>query len=498
MSGHETLDPGDWDGLRHVFHEAVDRAIDQLRDIRQQPVWTATPDRVKEALRAALPRAPESLDALLSCFAQDILPYGTGNIHPSFFGWVHGSGNAAGALGEMLAAFMNCNVGGRDHVAVYVERQVIEWCKEIFSYPAASSGILTSGTSMGTVIALAVARNTHAGAEVQQLGMAAAAKPLTGYASSEAHACIAKAFDLLGLGQAALRSVPVDGDFRMRLDSLEQQVAQDRAAGRAPAIVIASAGTVNTGAIDDLDALARFCREQGLWLHVDAAFGGLAVLVPEYRPRLAAIAQADSLAFDFHKWLHVPYDAGCVLVKDAAAHRAAFSSRRDYLASAQRGLAGGDPWYCEYGPELSRGFRALKVWFTVKAHGVDRLAASIARNCRQARWLADEISIRDDLQLLAPVDLNIVCFRFRADGLTDAALNRLNEEIVADLQVQGIAAPSTTKISGRTAIRAALTNHRTGDEDLAILLAAVRRLGNERCAGGSASAEDRPGRSERR
>lgn len=478
---NETLDPDDWEAVRRVFHDAVDRAIDSLRDIRAKPVWLPTPEATKEKLRSRPPRAPEPLEHLLSSFAQDILPYGAGNIHPRFFGWVHGSGNVAGALGEMLAAFMNANVGGRDHVAVYVERQVIDWCKAIFSYPASSSGILTTGTSMATVIALAVARYAKSGAAVRKEGVAAA-RPFAGYASSEAHGSVAKAFDLLGLGQAALRSIAIDGDFRLRLDALERQVAQDRAEGRMPAIVVASCGTVNTGAIDDLAAIAAFCRAEQLWLHVDGAFGALAVLVPEFRATLSAIAEADSIAFDFHKWLHVPYDAGCVLVKDAAAHRATFASRPDYLAPAQRGLAGGDPWYCDYGPELSRGFRALKVWFTLKAHGIDRLAAAIARNCRQAKMVAEKVSGDGDLELLAPVALNIVCFRFRAPGLTDAASNRLNEEIVADLQEQGIAAPSTAKIAGRTAIRVCLTNHRTSDEDLLLLLAAVRRLGGERLA----------------
>jgi aromatic-L-amino-acid/L-tryptophan decarboxylase len=478
----ETLDPDNWEDVRQVFHEAVDRAIDHLRDIRGKPVWTATPDATKKKLRAKLPHAAEPLDHLLSSFVQDILPYGTGNIHPRFFGWVHGSGNVAGALGEMLASFMNCNVGGRDHVAVYVERQVIDWCKEIFVYPATSSGLLTSGTSMATVIALAVARFAAAGASVRKDGVAAAARPLTGYASSEAHGSVGKAFDLLGLGQGALRAIPVDADFRMRLDDLERQVAQDRAAGRMPAIVVASCGTVNTGAIDDVAAIAAFCRTQGLWLHIDGAFGGVAVLLPEFRAKLSAIAAADSIAFDFHKWLHVPYDAGCVLVKDAAVHRAAFAMRPDYLAAAHRGLAGGEPWYCDYGPELSRGFRALKVWFTIKAYGIDRLSAAIARNCRQARLLAEKVAASADLELLAPVELNIVCFRFRAAGVADAALSRLNEEIVADLQEEGIAAPSTAKIGGRTAIRVCLTNHRTSDEDLALLLDAIRRLGNERLA----------------
>jgi aromatic-L-amino-acid/L-tryptophan decarboxylase len=475
----ETLDPADWDMLKQSFHAAIDQAIDRLRDLREAPVWRPTPDAVKARLEAPLPRRPEALDSVLQRFAADILPFGTGNVHPRFFGWVHGAGNVAGALGEALAALMNCNVGGRDHVAVYVERQIVDWCKAIFSFPAASSGLLTSGTSMGNVIALAAARSARAEIDVPRLGMAALPRPLVGYASSEAHSSVAKAFELLGFGRDALRRVPVDAEFRLSLPDLARIIAADRAEGRHPIAVVASAGTVNTGAIDDIAGIAALCRAEGLWLHVDGAFGGLAVLVPELAPRLSAIAEADSIAFDFHKWLQVPYDSGCVLVKDERAHRAAFADRPDYLAPAKRGLAGGEPWFCEYGPELSRGFRALKVWFTIMTHGIDRLAAVIQRNCRQAERLGRHLSDARDLELLAPVSLNIVCFRFVAPGLDEAALDRLNEAIVAELQLAGIAAPSTTKIRGRTAIRVALTNHRTSDDDLAMLVSAVREIGGE-------------------
>jgi len=482
-----SLDPADWEVLKRSFHAAIDQAIDHLRDIRRQPVWRPTPEAVKARLRVPLPRGAEALDAVAARFAADILPYGTGNLHPRFFGWVHGNANPAGALGEALAGLMNCNVGGRDHVAVYVERQVIEWCKEIFGFPASSSGLLTSGTSMGTVIALAAARAAQAEVDVRKLGMAASPCPLVGYASSEAHSCVAKAFDLLGFGQEALRAVPVDSEFRMSLPLLREKLAADRASGFRPAIVVASAGTVNTGAVDDIAEIARLCRAEGLWLHVDGAFGGLAVLTPEFASRLRAIAEADSIAFDFHKWLHVPYDAGCVLVRDEAAHRAAFANRRDYLAPAKRGLAGGEPWFCDYGPELSRGFRALKVWFTIATHGIDRLAETIARNCRQARELGQAVQGEPDLELLAPVELNIVCFRFLAPGLGAAALDRLNEAIVAELQLNGIAAPSTTRILGRAAIRVALTNHRTTGLDLALLLDAVRELGRSLAASAPAA-----------
>jgi len=477
MSGERSLDPEDWDATRRSFHAAADCCLEWLRDIRDRPVWQETPAAVKEALAAPLPASGASLDALVDSFRTELLPYATGNLHPRFFGWVHGAGNVAGALGEMLAGFMNSNVAGRDHVAVYVERQVIEWCKSIFGFPEGASGLVTTGTSMASIIALAVARDTKAGADIRRHGLAAAPRPPVFYASREAHGAIAKACALLGLGEAALRQVPVGADFRMSVTDLAAMIAADRAAGFAPAAVIGSAGTVNTGAIDDLAAIAALCRAEGLWLHVDAAFGGLAVLTPEFRDTLAPMREADSIAFDFHKWLQVPYDAGCVLVRDEALHRASFSARREYLAHDGAALAGGDPWFCEYGPEMSRGFRALKVWFTIKAHGIDALAQSIARNCRQARYLGSRIEASRELSLLAPVGLNIVCFRFAPVPAPDASLDTINAAIVAALQPDGIAAPSTTRLGGRLAIRVCLANHRTTTADLDLLVQEVERLG---------------------
>ncbi len=475
MSGR-SLDPADWEEARRVLHAALDLSLDRLRTIRDEPVWTETPRDVRARLAGPAPDEGSDLDTLLQEFQRDILPYGTGNTHPRFFGWVHGAGNVAGAMGDLLASFMNCNVGGRDHVAVHVERQVIEWCKAMVGFPADASGLLTTGSSMATIIALAVARNEKMDGDLRRHGLIGQ-NPIVGYASREAHSAIVKACELLGLGSDALRLVPCDGAFRLSLPYLAKMIAADREAGLTPAFVVASAGTVNTGAIDDLSAIATLCRAERLWLHVDAAFGGLAVLAPDYAAPLAAMGEADSIGFDFHKWLQVPYDCGCVLVRDEAAHRRAFSTRHDYLAPDGAALAGGDPWFCEYGPEMSRGFRALKVWLTIKAYGLERLGQVIAENCRQARHLAQLIAEAPDLALLAPVSLNIVCFRYAPRGVDDAALDRLNAAIVADLQRSGIAAPSTTRIDGRLAIRVCLTNHRTEAADLDLLVREILRRG---------------------
>lgn len=467
----QTLDPDNWDEVRRTFHAAVDDCLDAMQNVRQAPVWQPVPEHLRPRFAAGLPQGGQPLPELLAAFQETIQPYATGNTHPRFFGWVHGSGTAAGVLGEMLAAFLNCNCGGRSHAGADVEQQVLSWCKEIFGFPPASSGLLTTGTSLGTLTALAAARTAHA--------KNAQNRPLVGYASAEAHGCIAKTFELMGLGQDALRRVPVNARYQMDLDALAAMLAADRAANLTPFVVVASAGTVNTGAIDDLAAAAAFCRTHALWMHVDAAFGGLAILVPEFQAALAPIAQADSGAFDFHKWLHVPYDAGCVLIKNEAVHRKTFSARREYLTGQAQGLAGGDFWPCDYGPELSRGFRALKIWFTLQAYGLGALGQMIAQNCRQASYLGASVQRGAALELLAPVSLNIVCFRCCVPGLTDAETDNLNLDIVAALQLRGIAAPSTTRIQGKTAIRAALTNHRTRTEDLDILVSAVCQIGKE-------------------
>jgi aromatic-L-amino-acid decarboxylase len=257
--------------------------------------------------------------------------------------------------------------------------------------------------------------------------------------------------------------------------SLRASIASDRAAGLSPFLVIASAGTVDIGAIDDLQALSALCREEKIWLHIDGAFGALGILSPEIAPRLAGIENADSIAFDFHKWAQVPYDAGFLIVRDGDKHRDTFAAPAAYLRRETRGLAAGSPWPCDLGPDLSRGFRALKTWFTLKTYGTEKLGAMMARTCTLARYLESEVLATPQLELLAPVQLNIVCFRYRS---IDA--DRINAEIVADLHESGIAAPSTTKIGGQIAIRAAIVNHRTDVRDIDALVAATLRLGDGR------------------
>lgn len=479
----ETLDPTDWESMRALAHRMVDDALDYVATVRERPVWQPIPPEVAERLRQPAPHDPQGAEAAYADFVRDVLPYPLGNIHPRFWGWYMGNGTVLGALADFWAAIMNSNLGGGNHVAVLVEQQVINWMKDALHFPADASGLLVSGGSMANLVALAVARNARAGYDVRTEGIAPAQPPLVVYASSEVHSCNQKAVELLGLGSHGLRKLPVLADFRIDLRALEAAIAADRAAGKRPICVIGSAGTVNTGAVDDLNALADLCAREGLWFHVDGAIGAIAMLAPGVRDLLAGLERADSVALDLHKWLHVPFEAGCVLVRDRAAHRSTFALTPEYLEPAVRGLAGMNFWYSDYGLQLSREFRALKVWMSIKEHGLDRFGRMMDRNVAQARFLAQLVEGEARLELLAPVVLDIVCFRYRfdaADAGADAAVcNAANKELLLRLQERGIAAPSSTVLRGQYCIRVAIANHRSTDEDFVALVSAVLAIGEE-------------------
>ncbi len=477
-----TLDPTDWSNLRALGHRMVDDMVDHLAGVAAGPVWTRMPDALRDELRAPLPRAGEGLDAAYAAFRRLVQPYATGNLHPAFMGWVHGGGNPVGMLAELLAGALNANLGGRDHAPIEVERQVISWAAEMVGFPATASGLLVTGTSIANLIAVLVARTRVIGPEVRREGLGGA--QLAAYASATAHGCIPRALDMAGIGSDQLRLVPCDGDHRMRLDVLAEMVTTDRRAGVLPFLVVGTAGTVNTGAVDDLGGIARLCANEGLRFHVDGAFGALAMLSSTRRALLAGIERADSVAFDFHKWGQVPYDAGCILVRDEADQLAAFQQSVAYLRREARGLAGGHPWPCDLGPDLSRGFRALKVWMTLKAYGADRLGAVVDQCCALAQRLAAHVAAEPALELLAPVPLNIVCFRVRPRAMDSSEdLDQFNADIVADLQEAGVAAPSTTTLGGKLAIRAAIVNHRTTEREIDRLVPAVLAAARARRVG---------------
>ncbi len=468
----ESLDPADWSDLRAQGHRMLDDILDYLEHLRERPVWQPIPAEVRNRFHEPLPEEPSDLATVHRQFMADILPYAVGNAHPGFMGWVHGGGTPVGMLAEMLAAGLNANLGGRDQIPVAVERQILEWMRTLFGFPESASGLFVTGTSMANLIAVLVAKTAALGTQVRVEGLTARDKRLRAYASAGAHGCIAQAMDLSGLGTDTLRVIPVNARFEMDLGQLEAAIVADLNAGLTPFFVAGTAGTVDVGAVDDLAALSGLCRRYALWFHVDGAYGALARLAPDLAQRLSGIERADSIAFDFHKWGQVPYDAGFILVRSDTLHYQAFASPAAYLRRETRGVAAGSPWPCDYGPDLSRGFRALKTWFTLKVYGAKQMGAIISHTCALARYLEQRIVENPALELLAPVSLNIVCFRYRCDRA-----DPVNARIVAALHESGIAVPSTTTLHGCLAIRAAIVNHRTQEADIDALLQATLAFG---------------------
>lgn len=475
MVAEETLDPSDWADVQALSHRIVDDALAYLRDVRDRPVWQEMPGDVKAFFTAPLPRSPSPLADVYGEVAEKVMPYPMGNIHPRFWSWYMGSSNLAGALGDFLAAIQGSNLGGGNHAAALVDGQVVNWCKEMLGFPASASGTLVSGGSMANIIGLTVARNTKAGINVREHGVAAIEKPLRFYGSDQIHSCHRKAMEALGLGNQALRRIPTDGGLRIDIGALRAAIAEDRKAGFKPACIIGNAGTVNTGAIDNLQVLAKLAHEEDLWFHVDGCIGALIAIAPQNAHRVAGIKWADSIALDPHKWLHAPFEVGCALVRDALAHRNTFAVTPEYLESTPRGLASGQ-WLHDYGLQTTRGFRALKVWMALKEHGVERFGRLIDQNIAQAGYLADLIAAEPLLELVVAPTINIVCFRCQPGGMTGAALKALNIEIMLQLQEQGIAALSDTTVRGEHCLRVAINNHRTRREDLDLLVREVVRL----------------------
>ena len=490
-AGPASLDPSEpagWEALRALGHRMVDDVIAFHATIGEQPAWRAFPDASKQALSRPVPRDGIGADAAYGEFLEHVLPYPFGNVHPRVWGWVNGTGSTLAAWADMLASAMNPNCWGGEHAASWVEAQVLDWMKELLGFDA-GSGLLVSGGSVANLIGIAATRDALGGGDVARTGVRALPQALVLYASEQVHNSVHKAAALLGVGLDGLRLIRTGDDFRIDLPALEQAIAEDRAAGLRPFCVVGTAGSVNTGAIDELNALADICARESLWLHVDGAFGALAQLSPRLRPLVDGMARADSIAFDLHKWLYLPIEVGCILVRDAAAHRRPFSPPASYLAHFDRGLASGPHIYSTLGPQLTRGFRALKVWLSLQAHGTEMYARLIERNVDQAQYLAERIRGCDELELAAPVPLNVVCFRYvgevRGDrGAPDlpgeqsaARLDALNRELLLSLQESGVAVPSSTMNRGNFVLRVALTNHRTRTDDLDALLDAVLDLG---------------------
>jgi glutamate/tyrosine decarboxylase-like PLP-dependent enzyme len=464
-------------------HRAADIAASHLSGIRAGPVWQPMADADRAWLRdQPLPDAGRPLDTLLADIAAHVLPYPMGNGHPRFFGWVNSPPAPAGVMVEPIAAAMNPSCAGGEHAAIEVERCVVRWLAGLIGYPhQPGSGLLTSGASLATVGSLAAARHRAAardGWDVRADGLAGR-RPFVLYVSAEGHSCLRKAAELLGLGRRGVRVIPADAGFRMDLAALRAALARDRADGLRPFCVAATAGTVNSGAIDPLDQLADLAAEHDLWLHVDGAYGALGVLDPQIAPAYAGLERADSLVLDPHKWLGVPVDCGCLLVRDPDALRDAFSLVPPYLRDDH---ASGPGWFSEHGPEQTRPFRALRAWATLAHLGRSGVTDLVVRAVALARTLAGLIDAADDLERLAPAVTSIVAFRYRPPGLADGELDDINRPIPAAVQRRGQAFLTGTRLAGREALRACLIHPDTTVSDLEVLLEEVRAAARSRLA----------------
>lgn len=474
----ETLDPRDWNELRALGHQMLDDMFAHMETLREQPAWQPYPDTARHEIGGAVPLDEGDAEQVYRNFKENILPYPNGNLHPRFWGWVQGTGTPLGVLSEMLAATMNPNVGGGNNGPAYVETQVLDWLKEIFDFPSTASGLLVSGGSMANFVALAVARNAKAGFDIRKEGLTTHT-PLLMYGSAEMHSSLLKAVELLGIGNQYFRRIAVNDAYEIDVNALREAIVQDKANGLQPICIIGNAGSVNTGALDDLDALAELAQEFNLWFHVDGAFGAWAYTIPEFRGKLKGLEQADSLAFDLHKWFYTQYEAGATLVRSDSAHFQTFTVQPPYLKHTGRGPHGGQNWFTDYGIQLSRGFRALKIWMAFKTFGLNKLTRLFEQNIAQAQYLAGLVERAPNLELTAPHPLNIVCFRYCAPDRNGEQLNAFNQELLARVQESGIAVPSSTTLRGKFSLRVAVTNHRSRKEDFDLLVAEVERIGVE-------------------
>ncbi len=478
--------PAGWESLRALGHDMLDDMLRFLEDLDNQPVWQAMPDDVAVEFDKPVPMAGIGQRETYDRFRNYVLPYHNGNLHPRFFGWVRGNGTPYAMLAEMLSAGLNAHLGGFSNAPPKVEQQVVNWFADLFGLHGAS-GLFVTGGTMANTLGIAVARFANAdsrGYDIRSFGLqswpaTSSPPPMVFYGSSETHNWAVKAAEWLGLGRRAFRAVRCNSDYQMDIARLESRIASDRAEGLQPFCIIGTAGTVNTGSSDDLEALADLAKREKLWFHVDGAFGALLSLSPSLRHIVKGMERADSIGFDLHKWGSMPFECGCVLIRDPEMHRRTFATPAEYLEGTTRGVAAGGAYFAERGLDLTRGFKALKVWMSLQADGVDKLAHIINQNVHQVQHLVSLIESSDRVEMLAPAPINIACFRYLAPGLDAGSLNAFNAELLLRLQERGIAVPSSTHLNGIFALRVAHVNHRSRTEDIDTMFNAIIDIGKE-------------------
>ena len=466
------------DVFRAAGHRAVDHLATLLESLPQRPV---VPEREPSSIRAQLggelPEEGMNPLELLDWITPILIENSGYNGHPRFFGYITSSATPIGAIADLIAAGINPNVGlyRLAPIATEIERQVIEWIGQLIHYPTKGGGILSSGGSMANFLGLAAARTAQLTYNVREEGIRDDRGRI--YLSTEAHHCHDKAVDLLGFGTRALRRVPVDRQLRMDTKALRRMISEDRASGLEPLVVIGSTGTVGTGAIDPLHDLAVIARDEGLWYHVDGAYGAFAAAVPDPPDDLAAMSQADSVALDPHKWLYVPLEAGCTLFKDKYALQRAFSHGAPYLQEDKGRYEEERVDFTEYGLQNSRSFKALKVWMSLKQIGARSYRERINRDMELARELGERVKAHPELELLTPVSLSICAFRFVSQEIPEKRLNETNQAILEAVWRREKVFLSNTMVHNEFALRACIVNFRTQESDLEALIEEVVKAG---------------------
>jgi aromatic-L-amino-acid decarboxylase len=462
---------------------ALDWALEYFERQAHLPVYpTISAAELSSLLSAPLPGLPQDPATVMADFGH-VAEGSRHNGHPRMFGYVQSSASFAGVMGDLLASALNQNVTSwrSAPAATTIEHQAIEWLKELVGFRSEGVGVLMSGGSLANFAGLAVALRASTSADLNQHGITALPGKPRIYTSAMTHMSIGKAASMLGLGKDAIVTVPVNAAFQMDVDALAAQIAADRAAGHHAVGVVATAGDVNTGAIDPLDAIADVCAAARLWMHVDGSYGALAARSPHIGGAMQALARADSMSLDPHKWLFAPTDAGCLLVRDAASLQRAFSTGAGYIdVIADRDMSAFAYW--DHSPELSRRFRALKIWFLLKIHGARAVQDAIDGNIAVARHLARLVEQSSDFELMAPVPLSIVCFRYKGARLREdasagpGAEDEFNKKLMVEVQRDGDSYLSNATIGGRFALRACIVNFRTKTDDVERLLTTIRRV----------------------
>jgi glutamate/tyrosine decarboxylase-like PLP-dependent enzyme len=476
------------DEFRRWGQTAIDSIAEYLAAVAERPLYPRTSSKeIRQQLGRELGKEGASFSELLETFNEVIVPLTRKNGHPRMFGYVQSPGAPLGVLADLLASGINANLTAWRSAPspIDLERLTIDWLKQILGVDPGAAGLFVSGGSMANLSGLAVARVAKAGPDLKTRGTQSHPRALTLYASVEAHHSIAKAASLLGIGSDNVRQIPVDQNFKMNIDRLRDSIARDVADGHQPFCVVASAGTVATGAIDPLGEIAHVAREFGLWMHVDACYGGFARMAPSVSRLFTGLAEADSIALDPHKWLYAPMDCGCILYRNPVAARQTFAHDAEYTrVIAQEADEAFAFW--DYGPELSRRFRALKVWMILKGAGTAVLSEAIEGNIACARYLEELVKASDDFEMLAPVELSIFCFRYlprtlrekdrRGDSAIGEELNQVNERLLVALQRDGSSYLSNALIDNQFALRGCVLNYRTTTQDMEILLQDLRRV----------------------